>query len=326
MTQHVAVPLLEGAHSSADALTLSGRLSIGGIECQLLLPTLRPDWAMTGERDLESPYEPDAESGRSWPMTEWGFIHDHDSVTIQAVGLVLIQPLGWGSMLIDFDHAVGLWRHQLRDWLSVIADGPTDFLELPVRGETRWADEGYTNEVWENYYDNVQRPRRVSRWQWEHVLAHVRSGEEPPLARVLLTTAKRAASAGNSRLAVIDAATAAEVALTVGLSDRLSTEATSRVAQVLMERTRMLGPRLDLAKDLGMALPGRIRADLLERRNAVIHRGTAVTDADAHAAITAAGELVDEYQPLSAHCQDPTSPPIPAPVPPPEGWDDDPPF
>ena len=75
-----------------------------------------------------------------------------------------------------------------------------------------------------------------------------------------------------------------------------------------------------------MALPGRIRADLLERRNAVIHRGTAVTDADAHAAITAAGELVDEYQPLSAHCQDPTSPPIPAPVPPPEGWDDDPPF
>ena len=124
MTQHVAVPLLEGAHSSAGALTLSGRLSIGGIECDLLLPSLRPDWAMTGERDLESPYDPDVVSGRSWPMTDWGFIHDHDSVTIQALGLILLQPLGWGSMLIDFDRAVGLWRHQLRDWLSVIADGP----------------------------------------------------------------------------------------------------------------------------------------------------------------------------------------------------------
>ena len=70
-------------------------------------------------------------------------------MTIQALGLILIQPLGWGSMLIEFDHAVGLWRHQLRDWLSVIAEGPTDFLEPPVRGETRWAEEGYTNEVWE---------------------------------------------------------------------------------------------------------------------------------------------------------------------------------
>jgi len=107
-------------------------------------------------------------------------------------------------------------------WLSVIAEGPTDFLELPVRGETRWANEAYTNEIWSNYYDNLQRPQRVTRWQWEHVLAHIRAGDQPPLARVLLTTAKRAAATGNSRLAVIDAATAAEVGLTAGLADRLS--------------------------------------------------------------------------------------------------------
>lgn len=326
MTQHVAVPLLEGAHSSPDVLTLCGRVSIGGIGCDLRLPGLRPDWAMAGERDLEAPYVPDAESGWSWPMTEWGFIHDHDSVTIQAVGLVLIQPLGWGDKLIDFDHAVGLWRHQLRDWLSVIADGPTDFLELPIRGETRWADEEYTHQVWENYYDNVQWPQRLSGWQWEHVLAHVGSGDQPPLARVLLTTAKRAAAAGNPRLAVIDAATAAEVALTAGLADRLSTEATARVTQVLMKQSRMLGPRLDLAKDLGMTLPDHIHADLLERRNMVIHRGAAVTDVEVQAAITAAGRLVDEHQPLPAHCQDPAKQSPPAPAPLPEGWDDEPPF
>jgi hypothetical protein len=28
--------------------------------------------------------------------------------------------------LLDFDHAVRQWRHLLRDWLSVIAEGPTD--------------------------------------------------------------------------------------------------------------------------------------------------------------------------------------------------------
>jgi hypothetical protein len=76
----------------------------------------------------------------------------------------------------------------------------------------------------------------------------------------------------------------------------------------------MLGPRLTLAKGLGMTLPDRIHADLVERRNAVIHQGTAVTADDAHAAITAAGKLVDQYQPLSSHCQDPTQPQSPAPV------------
>jgi hypothetical protein len=75
-----------------------------------------------------------------------------------------------------------------------------------------------------------------------------------------------------------------------------------------------------------MTLPDRIRADLLERRNMVIHRGAAVTDVEVQAAITAAGRLVDECQPLPAHCQDPTKQPTPEPAPLPEGWDDEPPF
>jgi HEPN domain-containing protein len=229
-------------------------------------------------------------------------------------------------MLIDFDHAVGQWRHLLRDWLSVIAEGPTDFLELPVRGETRWTHEAYTNEIWSNYYDNLQRPQRVTRWQWEHVLAHIRAGDQPPLARVLLTTAKRAAATGNSRLAVIDAATAAEVALTAGLSDHLASEASPQVIRALIERTRMLGPRLDLARDLGMTLPDRIRTDLLERRNAVIHRGTVLTGDDAQAAIRAAGQLVDQCQPLAAHCNDPAKTQSPASTRRADRWDEQPPF
>jgi hypothetical protein len=325
---HVAVPLLEGAHSSADALSLREAATIGGIQCYVVLPGLHPAWAERGERDLEPPHDEYQGRDPNWPIadTDWGFIHDHDSVTVQAVGLILQQPLGWGEMLIDFDHAVGQWRHLLRDWLSVIAEGPTDFLELPVRGETRWANEAYTNEIWSNYYDNLQRPQRVTRWQWEHVLAHIRAGDQPPLARVLLTTAKRAAATGNSRLAVIDAATAAEVGLTAGLADRLAAEASPQVIQALVERTRMLGPRLDLARDLGMTLPDRIRVDLLERRNAVIHRGTAVTDDDAQAAISAAGKLVDQYQPLPAHCHDPAKPQTPTTVHVPDEWDEDPPF
>ena len=117
---------------------------------------------------------------------------------------------------------------------------------------------------------------------------------------------RRNVTARHPRLAVIDAATAAEVALITGLTDRLSAEASSQVVQALIDRTRMLGPRLDLGRDLGMALPDRIRPDLLDRRNAVVHRGTTATDTDAQAAITAAAKLVDEYEPLPAHCQEPS--------------------
>jgi len=314
--QHVAVPLLEDVHSSVEALTLRHPTTIGGIECDVLLPVADPAWLTAGDMHLKPPDDEHQERDPYWtPATgwpaeaKWGYVHDADSVTISAVGLIPVsEPVPWDGRLFDFDHAVGQWRHLLRDWLSVIAEGPTDFLDLPVRGETQWADAGYTDEVWTYYYDNLQRPQRVSRWQWEHVLAHTHAGDQPPLARVLLTTANRAVATGNPRLAVIDAATAAEVALTTGLTYRLSAEAASHVVQVLIDRTRMLGPRLDLARDLGMTLPDRIRPDLVERRNAVVHRGTRVTGTDAQAAIMAAAELVDEYEPLAAHCHEPSGP------------------
>lgn len=315
--QHVAVPLLESVHSSADALALRHPTSIGGIECDVFLPTgdaarsrvelhLKPP-------DAEHQGDPYWSPSTGWPGVdgwpddvEWGRIDGIDTVTITTVGLSPVrEPVPWNGGLLAFDHAVGQWRHVLRDWLSVISGGPTDFHDLPVKGETQWNDDGYTNEVWENYYENTQLPRAVSRWQWQHVLAHIHAGDEPPLARALLTTAKRAAAVGSPRLAVIDAATAAEVALTTGIANRLSIEASPKVVQTLLGRTRMLGPRIDLARDLGMTLPDRLGLDLMERRNTVMHRGTKVTDTEAQAAIKAAAKLVDEYAPLAAECQEP---------------------
>lgn len=296
--QRVAVPLLEGVFSAAESLELRHTATIGGIECRLRLPRRQP-----GSRPLRPP-DDEEDLDRGWAYTDWGYSNGSGSVTIQAVGLFLVcEPLPWGDRLTAFDQAVARWKHLLRDWLSVMASGPTDFLEL-ARGETRWASEDHNMALWHESYEYLHEPQRASRWDWEHVLAHIRSGDQPPLARVLLTTATRAAATGNWRLAVIDAATAAEVALTTGLAARLSAEASPQVVRALTERTRMLGPRLDLARDLGMTLPARIHADLLERRNAVIHRGFEVTETAAQAAIDAAWKLVDEYDPLPVHCQE----------------------
>ena len=213
--------------------------------------------ASGGDRDLKAP-EDEHEEGdpcwtrsKGWPDARWGYITRDlvvDGTYITTVSTVSLIPVSesvpWDNRLLDFDEAVGQWRHLLRDWLSVIAGGPTGFLDyLTVKGETRWADKGYTEEVWTYYFDNRQRPLCVSPWQREHVLAHTHAGDQPPLARALLTTARRAATTGNPRLAVIDAATAAEVALTTGLTDRLSAETSSQVVvQALTDRTRMPGP------------------------------------------------------------------------------------
>jgi hypothetical protein len=72
-----------------------------------------------------------------------------------------------------------------------------------------------------------------------------------------------------------------------------------------IDGTRMLGPRLDLARSLGMALPARIKEGLLTPRNAVVHSGTDVTDPVAWEAIAVARELVNEYEPIASHCQEP---------------------
>jgi hypothetical protein len=306
--QRVAVPLLEGVHSSVGALALRRTAEIGGIKCRVLLPGPHPGLAGGAGRLLTPPYDERHQQDPGWPKADWGFFNDDRSTTIRTVGLIPVDTtIPPGEELLAFDRAVGRWKHLLRDWLSVIAEGPTDFLQ-PEWGETIWASQHHDRDLLYAKDDTgeLRWPECVSAWQWEHSLEHACSGDQPPLARTLLTTGVRAEATGHWRLAVIDAATAAEVALTTGLTARLAAEASPEVVQALIDRTRMLGPRLDLAKDLGMTLPATIQTDLVRNRNAVVHRGTEVTRSDARAAIEAARKVVEEYEPLTAHCQEPS--------------------
>ena len=59
-------------------------------------------------------------------MTDWDFIHNHESVTIQAVGYSL-SASRLGRQVIEFYQAVGQWRYLLRDWLSVMTEGQRIF-------------------------------------------------------------------------------------------------------------------------------------------------------------------------------------------------------
>jgi hypothetical protein len=307
--QHITVPLLEGVRLPAEALGLERTAIIGGIECRVLLPVRGPFQAL-----LAGPSTPAGhpEQDPGWPESlDWGD-SGRSTATIRVVGLI---PAGTrippGDEHLAFDRAVAQWRHLLRDWLAVAAEGPTDFPES-YGGATIWGASEYDGEEipHEQPYQSGYRhgPQRLSAWSWTHALGHASAGQELPLARVLMASAIRASATANWRVAIIDAATTVEVALIAGLTAWLSPEASPRVIKELTDATLMLGRRLDLAKNLGMPLPAKIKEDLVTPRNKVVHQGTDITGTQVKAAITAAWAMVREYDPLPACCHDSTSP------------------
>jgi hypothetical protein len=281
---------------------------IGGIECRVLLPVRGPFQAL-----LAAPPMPAGHPGQDpgWPEPlDWGDA-SRSTATIRAVGLIpagtTIPP---GDKHLAFNRAAARWRHLLRDWLAAAAEGPTDF-HGPYGSATIWESPEYDGEevIQEQPYWSGYRhgPQRLSAWAWTHALGHASEGEEPPLARTLMASAIRASVTANWRVAIIDAATAVEVALIDGLKARLSQEASPRVIDELFDATRTLSPRLDLAKKLGMSLPTGIKQDLVMPRNKVVHQGADITGAQVKAAITAAWAIVREYDPLRACCHESAS-------------------
>lgn len=315
--QRIGVPLLEDVLTLKDALGLEQAAMIGGIECRVLLPVLGPvrgRWP----RHLTGPPAPgeDPEQDPGWPMERiWGDPYP-GGVIIQAVGIIPVgTTIPTGDEHIDFDHAVAQWKHLLRDWLAVAAEGPTDFPDRDYYGATIFGSSEYDGEYDGDDvpYQPLQsghryRPQPLSAWAWSHAVGHASAGDQPPLARALMTSAIRAATTANWRVAIIDAATATEVALTKGLTARLSATLSPRDVEKKLDSTHSLGPRIQLAKDLNMPLPTRISKDLKDPRNTVVHRGKDMTSDDVKTAITTAWAVVHQYDPLSACCHEPGTP------------------
>jgi hypothetical protein len=304
--QHVAVPLLEGVRTSSDGLALRHTATIGRTQCEVVLP----QDPLTDDSVFHLA-PPASASGRNlgWPRTDWGdvlIIFGLPAVTIRAVGLIpeaVIQP---GSEHIAFDHAVAGWKHLLRDWLAVSAKGLTESGGF-YQGATLWGSPEYDYELFRQPYQpgNRHDPKPSTPWAWAHALDHASAGDQPPLARALMTTATQAAATADWRVAIIDAATATEVALTTGLTAQLSATLSPHDVERRLASARMLGRRIDLARSLGMTLPARIQDDLVKHRNAVVHEGISVTGSNASAAIATAWEVVDQYEPLAPCCQEP---------------------
>jgi hypothetical protein len=108
--------------------------------------------------------------------------------------------------------------------------------------------------------------------------------------------------AGDNRRAVIDAATAAELAMTTLIDNYLATSNTDEIVRTaLVERYRALEGRATLLRRLCSGLlSDQLQRDLIQPRNRATHGGHSLTDAQAKTAVDMAIDIVEAAHPLAS--------------------------
>lgn len=294
MAERAAMRLIHSVYSFRSILGQSFQIEIGGIPCELMFPVAASKSALG----------PPLKGG--WPSVHWGIDDGGTTVSIVRVG-ISIKEGDFRGDLNSFDPAVADWKRLLYDWLSVLVNVPTDFFS-ESGGDLMWHRTEMSNasvSASGALYFLGYEPKPVSEWQWRHAIEHVNAGDEPQIARLLLVKATHATAVGDWRMAVVDAATCAEVALAEGIRGYLVGNYSSTIASVLMSRIRMLGNMLKVAQELGLVVPASSDAELVQVRNRVLHKGAAAGKSEAERALAVAREIVDLYQPLAEHCHDP---------------------
>ncbi|WP_155945213.1 hypothetical protein [Mycobacterium marinum] len=122
-------------------------------------------------------------------------------------------------------------------------------------------------------------------------------GQAPPPERLHLSDARSLHNDGQWRRAVIDAATAAEVAITSWLDQRLKT-AEPDVKLALLDTPLTLGRLHRLYTRLGGTLPNDFDNLVVKPRNNAAHRGMSLTPAESAAAIGTTAALLDATTPI----------------------------
>lgn len=138
----------------------------------------------------------------------------------------------------------------------------------------------------------------LSQDQVQAVLTLAGRGEPPPLEWRLLRDARASLEGQEWRRAVLDAATAAELAL-IRLNEAALATVPKNVNEALVARYQMLGLRSQLFTKLGGALPDAFQQKLIEPRNDAAHFGAHLSEAKARDAVTAATEITRRALPLS---------------------------
>lgn len=210
------------------------------------------------------------------------------------------------------DHVVAhraTWWSMLADWIGVVS--AQDLIELGRQRRqsfsrtTMWITEPQAGQ--EPGFSWIQMPELrpyvgspLTRVQLERCMSLIGEERRPPDAWLMLRDARSLLNTGEYRRAVLDAGTAAELALTSALDRYLAVHSSDDVAAALMDRSKMLQPLTKLVKELNIvALPEHFQQRIIEPRNKAVHGGEETSKDVAETAIATTSELLHATHPLA---------------------------
>lgn len=264
---------------------------------------------------------------RQWGATtreadeHWGTHSRHDGLGFKGVAIkrlafsvrahsAVVDPAmrtEWGEELLaqQILHVIDTWWDNVKTWLEIatnqrltqIGHEASDSLNPHTRTSIWAVDDERRREV--NVGGTViLGPERVIGVTPDILQDCVAlATTKPPLAWTLLRDARALQNADQLRRAVIDAATAAELAATKRIDDLLATETDPKRRKTLT-KARTLGQKADALENVGETLPASFHGDLVDRRNNAVHEGAEVRYPQWESAFRAALELVERVYPL----------------------------
>lgn len=267
--------------STPDVLVGKYPTTIGTLSVEIVPPQKEPTPTGSSEKgDLVTP------AGFDWTNnSRWGF-YSRDDITIRIFG---VSPLGPASHVdvLNANEALPLWHQVVNDWLTVLADGPTErfAIEAPELVWNSRSETGVPFQAGSNI--QITKPRYITGEIWRYAFSRAGANARPPVSRTLLAGAKTALATQNWRAAVVDAATGAETALS-----------STFTAMGETAKMRPLGALIKLVQDSDVWLPADIHQNLVSLRNEVVHEGATVTGRQALRAVATANDLIDHHVPL----------------------------
>ena len=254
------------------------------------------------------------------PSLEWGVIAHwtgEHSRGNQAPASVRVLRLGFkidgriadrpqiGDVQRATPSALDSWWDLFSSWAAILSNqDPRDHLRMQgaVRREPVWmwvgsADERRAESVssdvprWDRHGDPLDADTI-------EVCAQLAgSGESPPAEWLFIRDARSSITAGDYRRAVIDAGTAAELAITELLDQHLS-NVDDELSSALLKRARALEGRSTLMKELNAGSePIGFTDSLKNPRNNAAHKGHSPSKETAQRAVEIAIELVEQSTP-----------------------------
>jgi len=318
----MAIELPAGLHLDASFLGLVKPATIGGLPVDIVLPDYvregdgpaggfvgvvdgraRVDWAaLLVKEDIWE---------RLWPFGSPNAWKGDEVKEFYAIRLLAL-PIGAVTLeeARDFQLSVDGWVRLLELWIEVFSreDLHRNRIRVDRHGKLAsiWIDQGEPGgrgEILREEQDAITvelgRPLPIEPQDWEGILAKASAGEEPPAAHVFIRDSRQALDTGHHRRAVLDAATAAEIAL-ADLRDEAVKSATSELAGYIASSVTRIEGIAKFLRKVGQTLPQQITEDIGQPRNSAIHKGHDPDAEEAGRALRKAEEIVDLASPWAS--------------------------